>query len=105
VTGVYDGSYVRLYVNGSQEGTPIARTGNTYTNSSSILYIGNGWNGLIDDVMVYNRALSQAEITAIYNAQKPAGMAKAETEEQKLSGLASLLDAIQEMINKLKGLF
>ena len=28
------------------------------------------FNGIIDDVRVYNRALSAAEIAALYNAQK-----------------------------------
>jgi hypothetical protein len=28
------------------------------------------FNGLIDDVRIYNRALSPAEIQALYNAQK-----------------------------------
>jgi glucose/arabinose dehydrogenase/chitodextrinase len=62
----YDGSTLRLYVNGVQAAT-LAASG-TIQSSSSPLWIGGNqpygeyFNGLIDDVRVYNRALSQAEI-------------------------------------------
>jgi hypothetical protein len=42
-------------------------------NNSYPIWIGrsdNYWSGLIDDVRIYNRALSDAEIQAIYNATK-----------------------------------
>jgi hypothetical protein len=32
----------------------------------------NGFNGSIDEVMIYNRALNESEIWEIYNSQKPA---------------------------------
>ena len=43
--------------------------------ASSSLWIGSAfgsryWNGLIDDVRVYNRALSAAEVMALYNAEE-----------------------------------
>jgi chitodextrinase len=62
----YDGSALRLYVNGVQAAT-LAASG-TIQSSSSPLFIGGNqpygeyFNGLIDDVRVYNRALSPAEI-------------------------------------------
>ena len=62
----YDGSMLRLYVNGVQAAT-LAASG-TIQASSSPLWIGGNqpygeyFNGLIDDVRVYNRALSDAEI-------------------------------------------
>jgi len=66
VAGSYDGATLRIYVNGSQVGTT-ALTG-SLTSSSSPLRIGGNsvwgeyFNGLIDEVRVYNRALSAAEI-------------------------------------------
>ena len=32
--------------------------------------LNNFWNGSLDDVRVYNRALSASEILALYNAEK-----------------------------------
>ena len=71
VTGTYDGSTAILYVDGTQVATE------TFTAPSRIslpLYIGRffgasgyGWNGMIDEVRLYSRALSSAEVFAIYN--------------------------------------
>ena len=62
----YDGSALRLYVNGTQVGSQ-ARTG-AITSSTSQLQIGGDniygqyFKGLIDEVRVYNTALSAAAI-------------------------------------------
>ncbi len=62
----YDGSTLRLFVNGVQAGSMVAS--GAIQASSSPLWIGGNqpygeyFNGLIDDVRVYNRALSQTEI-------------------------------------------
>jgi chitinase len=68
----YDGTTMRLYVNGVQVATR-AVTGNILTSTQELRIGGNlMWGeyfaGLIDDVRVYNRALSAAEITADMNA-------------------------------------
>jgi hypothetical protein len=63
----YDGATLRLYVNGTQVATR-AQTG-AITSSTNPLRIGGNavwgeyFNGVIDEVRVYNRALSAAEIT------------------------------------------
>jgi glucose/arabinose dehydrogenase len=62
----FGGGTLRLYVNGVQVGTQAA-TGNLRTTANALTIGGNGvWSewfgGLIDEVRVYNRALSQAEI-------------------------------------------
>jgi glucose/arabinose dehydrogenase/fibronectin type 3 domain-containing protein len=62
----YDGSILRLYVNGAQVATK-AMTGPIATGSSPLWIGGNQpygefFNGLLDDIRVYNRALTQAEI-------------------------------------------
>ena len=71
VTGTYDGATARLYVDNAVAGS------DTFTAPSNInlpLYIGiskggggYGWNGTIDEVRLYNRGLSSAEVSAIYN--------------------------------------
>ena len=67
---VYDGTMNYIYVDGELDASEPS-TGQI-TVSSYPLFIGNNsqntdryWNGLIDDVMIFNRALSQEEIQAI----------------------------------------
>ena len=72
---VIDGSGAKIFVNGKlvsqASGTPDFSSANNRN-----LYIGTMWangtswypfNGLLDDVRIYNRVLSQNEITALYN--------------------------------------
>ncbi len=76
VTGTYDGTTAKLYV----DNTLVAS--DTFEPDSSIypLFIGRNyasnsysWNGVIDEVRLYNRALSSPEVSAIYryNAGPP----------------------------------
>jgi type II secretory pathway pseudopilin PulG len=60
-----------LYRNGFLLDTDVAPT-NFYTANTTyrIGYVDNYWNGLIDEVRIYDRALSDAEIKAIYEATK-----------------------------------
>jgi hypothetical protein len=71
LVGVYDGMKILIYVDGaldnSTEASGLINT-NTYPvligeNSESRVYY---WHGLIDDVQVYNYALSEAEVREIY---------------------------------------
>jgi hypothetical protein len=66
LAATYDGANLRLYVNGVQVGA-LAQTGNMVTSTRALRIGGNTvwgeyFNGLIDDVRIYNRALSAAEI-------------------------------------------
>ena len=72
VVGTYDGSNMRIYVNGVLKNTT-AQTGTLATNSETAkigTYQGTNYNltGRISNVSIYNRALSAAEITQNYNA-------------------------------------
>jgi hypothetical protein len=77
----YDGTTQSVYVNGVLKGTATIVSGPlVYT---PLIGAANGFdigniaglnaarylNGLIDDVRVYNRALSAAEVQALYNAE------------------------------------
>ncbi len=74
VTATWDGSYIRIYQNGTEVGNiskSLTYSGNTDTYNIG-KYAGSAYffNGYIDDERVYNRALTADEIKAIYNAQK-----------------------------------
>jgi hypothetical protein len=67
----YDGSTLRLYINGTQVKS-VARTGAIETNSNPVSIGGNSaygeyFLGRIDDVRIYNRALTPAELQADMN--------------------------------------
>jgi hypothetical protein len=72
VVGTYDGSNVKLYINGVLDGTTGVLTGNLNQNNMPTA-IGHlqGWSvqwfkGNIDEVRIYNRALSIEEIRQNY---------------------------------------
>lgn len=77
VTGVFNpGSYVKLYVNGVQVASSISNIVSVVANDATTnLRIGSRadnlvhgiWDGLIDEVRVYNRALSVSDTTELYN--------------------------------------
>jgi hypothetical protein len=62
LTAVYNGSSYKLYLNGAQMLNRSA-SGNIL-NSTLPLLIGANFKGFIDDLRIYNRALSPAEIAA-----------------------------------------
>jgi hypothetical protein len=73
VVGTYDGSYVRLYVDGAEVGTALAASGSMPstlppvrlgTRASNNQY----YNGIVDEVKIFSRALSAKEIKAEYDA-------------------------------------
>ena len=71
VTVTYDGSFVKFYLDGTADGST-AQTGviNTDTNDLKIgveQTLGGGLDELLDEVLIYNRALTQKEITNNYN--------------------------------------
>jgi hydrogenase maturation factor HypE len=71
LAATYDGANMRIYVNGVQVGSR-AQTGNMLTSNRTLRIGGNSiwgeyFNGLIDDVRVYNRALSATEIQTDMN--------------------------------------
>jgi len=75
VVGVYDGSFIRLYVDTEQEASSPYTAG--IYNGIENLYIGSdhsppeapsySLDGIIDEVRMYERALSEAEVLALYS--------------------------------------
>jgi hypothetical protein len=66
LVGTYDGAKVRLYVDGALVGQQ-NRTGAIDTNSSPF-EIASTWNGLVDEVAVYDYALGATRVAAHYAA-------------------------------------
>gem|GEM_PF-1287290 len=68
----YDGSTMKLYLNGVEVGF-VSKSGSLATNNIVGVNIARNpdgygeWDGSIDDVRIYNRALSVSEITELYN--------------------------------------
>lgn len=77
VVGLYDGANLQLYINGIKDSNVTARTANILT-AVAELWIGHGddqaypasyrypFNGYLDDVRIYNRALFASEISELY---------------------------------------
>lgn len=79
VVGVYDGRAKYLYVDGALDAWQPA-SGDIASNTADVA-IGNnsqqperGWNGYLDEVAVYDRALSPAEVMGHYLASGRAGV-------------------------------
>lgn len=71
-TVTYDGNNVRLYVNGTLENTSSSYTSANIGTTNKFIgkYAGsvNWWNGSIDEIGMWSRALSGSEITQLYNS-------------------------------------
>jgi len=81
VVETYDGKYVRFYINGVLSRKK-PRTGIVRTNTNDLAIGRHGgdadqggddffFSGLIDEVSIYNRALTADEITTLYNQNIP----------------------------------
>jgi hypothetical protein len=76
LAATYDGRILRVYVNGTQVGSITTSGGNLGTSTGALRIGGNTiwgefFNGTIDDVRIYNRALSAAEINNLKNLVLP----------------------------------
>lgn len=82
IVGVYDGSFIYLYVDGAIEsGATVAATGNIVDSATSVLIVGgqvNGaenfiWNGFTAEAAIYNYALTATQIANHYAAHAGTG--------------------------------
>jgi hypothetical protein len=82
LAATYDGSYIRIYVNGQEEGTPTLETraidysGGYQDFKIGVQEEGHGslcyhFDGKIDDVRIYGRALSAQEIEELFLGEEP----------------------------------
>ena len=73
ITGIYDGSEIRMYVNGKVANKRTVGSFVPYARVDEPLVIGNRppdmarpFNGMVDDVRVYTRPLSETEVWELY---------------------------------------
>jgi hypothetical protein len=71
IAGTYDGATIRIYLNGVEIDSKATTIGAMVSNNLTVK-IGNnnraGYVGRIDELAIYNRALSPSEIQALFNA-------------------------------------
>jgi len=73
LTGVYNGSTMKIYINGVERGS-VSVSGNITSYTTPLLIGANGgftecYKGSIDDVRIYNRALSNQEVQDLYTGK------------------------------------
>jgi len=73
LVGTWDGTNARIYVNGAQDNivaqsTPSATTKNLLIGNWGATTGQGAFSGSLDDVRIYNRALTATEVTALYNS-------------------------------------
>jgi hypothetical protein len=90
--GTYNGNVMRVYLD-MLPGNNLITSGTIDSSPDEHLFIGKRiispymfFNGLIDDVRIYNRALSEEEITLLYNSYNPKIVMKTSLPKIKLYG-------------------
>lgn len=86
VAGVFDGSSIKIYLNGTLSGTTAVPAGTVLQQSTRPIVIGNhpSWNaytGYIDEVRLYNNAVPAAQIARLARLPTPAPVAYYRLEE------------------------
>ena len=74
VAGTYDGSTMRLYLNGTEQDTESPSVTTVIAGDGVVLShsgVSEALDGLLDDVRVYNRALSETEIGDLAAGKHP----------------------------------
>jgi len=79
VAGIYDGQRLRLYVDGELDAlAPVLTSPRIHTSKDHVLIGTNAgiqpsceWNGLIDDLRIYNYALPPEDIKALHEGKEP----------------------------------
>jgi len=107
VAATFDGASSKIYINGVLNATVTFQNPTTIISNTSGLYIGSllasrRWKGLLDDIQLYKRALSAAEIMDIVNPQPVTGLAplySTRLPEVQKSNLKVYPNPIQDRIN------
>ena len=103
VVGTYDGSAVKLYVNGALEGQAAVSVNVDY--GTRPVFIGTSGetvfdgklNGIVDEASIYNRALDASEVAALYGAGAAGKCASA-------TGLLTTLATFVQTLNLSNGI-
>ena len=72
IVGTFDGSTIRIYKNGVLAAST-SHPGTVYLRDNFLTlggwHTGGSWNGLVDDLRIYNRVLTAAEIQGLYGGR------------------------------------
>ena len=81
VAGTYDGTTMRLYVNGNLVESQVHTSGGSLDGDTSVPVTlgaanvsGRPFDGRLDDIRVYSRAMCPEEIRGLYKGGRPAGI-------------------------------
>jgi glucose/arabinose dehydrogenase/PKD repeat protein len=102
LAATYDGANLRLYVNGALVATkaasgPMPNTANPLRIGGNAIW-GEYFSGLIDEVRVYNRALSEAEVKADMQVAVGSGGSSADTTPPSAPGNLKATGAIGKVL-------
>lgn len=74
ICGVYNGTDMRLYVNGSLVGSPTNKTGNMNSSTNGDVQIGRFgptfgqyFSGIVDEARIYSRAITSTEVSTVHS--------------------------------------
>ena len=69
----YDGTNLRIYLNGASDATPVAHTGGNTASAATLKFGVRGdtgdvqfWDGELDDIAIFDRALTADEVLSLY---------------------------------------
>jgi len=93
---VYDSSTVTFYLDGISDGSTSVTTNITSSASFAIGYSSQGFDGLIDEVRIYNATLTANEVKALY--LNPAGVSSRVAENRVYTGLDSSGNVITKVL-------
>ena len=81
VTGTYDGTTMRMYVNGREVGSKVHAVGGALDVDDTAPVIigdspvgGRAYDGRLDDIQVFGRAMCPEEVFFLYRGGRPAGI-------------------------------
>jgi hypothetical protein len=100
LTITYDGSNVKTFINGDEVSSILQSTGTILADDDS-LYIGKllgyvSFDGTIDDVRIYNYALSATEISDLYNLGAGSICGPSDSDSDGIVTISELIDYIGE---------
>ena len=67
LVATYDGSYIKLYVDGNFVGEKLNPGSFSGGSQDYMSWIADGWQGSMDDLRFYTRTLSASDVQALYH--------------------------------------
>ena len=75
VVATYNGQHAKVYLNGKMQALGTTNNEKIHMNDNPVTIgtegYGNHYTGEMDDIRIYNRVLSDEEVKALYDLEKP----------------------------------